>query len=249
MEDGTPLGRETRGEVASPATGRLKRVAAIAAVVGCAGVAVAVYWQQGFELDPRVLRGRIALFGWLAPAAYVVAAALRPFLFLPSWVVMSAGGLLFGFWGGIAWGSIGFSLGALLAFAIARGLGRDAVITRLGTRATRIDAYVSEQGAPWIALYTAIPVTVLTPVHLAAGLSGMTLVSFVFAAVAGFLPRTALYSFFGDSIARGEWGLVSVALALIVVGGAGGIAVVQRWGRLRTLQEPQQRPEEKAESS
>jgi len=208
-----------------------------------------VYWQQGFELDPRALRGRIEAFGWLAPAAYIVAAAIRPFLFLPSWVVMSAGGLLFGMWGGIAWGSAGFTLGALVAFLIARGLGRDAVTGRLGARATRVDLYVSQQGAPWIALYTAIPVTVLTPVHLAAGLSGMTVTAFVSAAVAGFVPRTALYSFFGDSIARGEWGQMGVALGLIVVGGAGGIAVAQRWGRLQNLPKAQEQSEEEVEAS
>ena len=249
MGNGTPPGDEGRSEVASGASGRLKRFAASAAVVACAGVAVTVYSQQGFDLDPRILRARIEDFGWLAPAAYVVAAAARPFLFLPSWVVMSAGGLLFGFWGGIAWGSLGFSLGALLAFSVARALGRDAVATRLGGRATRIDAYVSQRGAPWMALYTAVPVTVLTPVHLAAGLSGMTLAAFAPAAIGGLVPRTALYSFFGDSIAQGEWSQVGVALALIVVGGAVGIVAAQRWGRARTQRKPEKQPEGKAEAT
>ena len=135
MDDGTPLARERRSEAASRASGRLKRFAAVATVLACVGTAVAFYSQQGFALDPRMLRARIEDFGWLAPAVYVVAAALRPFLILPSWVVMSAGGLLFGVWGGIAWGSVGFSLGALLAFSLARALGRDAVSSRLGGRA------------------------------------------------------------------------------------------------------------------
>jgi uncharacterized membrane protein YdjX (TVP38/TMEM64 family) len=231
----------------SAPAGRLRRLAASTAVLACLAVAAFVYSQQGFVLDPRALRSRIEAFGWLAPAAYVVAAALRPFLFLPSWVVMSAGGLLFGIWGGIVWGSVGFSLGAAMAFLIARGLGRDVVATRLRGRATRVDAYVSERGAPWMALYTAVPVSILTPVHLGAGLSGMSLAAFGAAAIGGFVPRTAIYSFVGDAIARGDWDRAGVAMVLIVVGGAAGILVVQRWGRARARRSAAQRadvPEE-----
>jgi len=210
---------------------RSKRRAAIVTMALCFGLAAAVYSQQGFALDPRILRARIDQFGWLAPAAYIIAAALRPFLILPSWVVMSAGGLLFGVWGGIAWSSVGFSLGAVLAFLIARGLGRDALAVRLRGRAARVDGLISERGAPWIALYTAVPVTVLTPVHMGAGLSGMSLAAFTAAAVGGFLPRTALYSFFGDSIARADWGAAGAALGVIIVAGGAGIVVVRRWRR------------------
>lgn len=215
---------------------RRKRVISIAVIVAGIAGAAAVYSQQGFDIDPRILRARIADFGWLAPAVFVVAAALRFFLLLPSWVFMTVGGLLFGVWGGILWGSIGFSLGAVLSFSIARGLGRDALAARLRGRAARFDQYITQRGAPWLALYTAVPVSVLTPVHFGAGLSGMPIATFAVAAVCGFLPRTALYSFFGDAIAQNDWGGVGVALAIIVVGGAVGIVLAQRW---RSGSEPQ----------
>lgn len=208
---------------------RGKRLAALAVIAACVAAAVSVYSQQGFDLDPRILRERISDFGWLAPAVFVVVAALRFFLFLPSWVFMTTGGLLFGFWGGILWGGIGFSLGAILSFLLARGLGRDALAPRLRGRAARFDRYVTERGAPWLALYTAVPISVLTPVHFGAGLSGMRLGSFALAAVCGFLPRTALYSFFGDSIADNDWGRAGVAVVIIVVGGALGIVLARRW--------------------
>ena len=210
---------------------RIKRFASAVTIALCLAFAVAVYSQEGFDLDPRALRERIDGFGWLAPVAYIAAAALRPFLGLPSWVVMSAGGLLFGVSGGILWGSIGFSLGAVLAFSIARGLGREAVAVRLQGRAASIERYVAERGAPWMALYTAVPVTVLTPVHLGAGLTGMSLLAFALAALGGFLPRTALYSFFGNSIAEGNLGRIGLALVLIAIGGGVGVVLVRRWGR------------------
>jgi uncharacterized membrane protein YdjX (TVP38/TMEM64 family) len=101
-------------------------------------------WSHGeVALDPGALRGHIQALGWLAPAAFGAAAALRPFLAAPSWVVMSAGGLLFGVAGGMLWGLIGFTAGAFLTFGIARGLGRDALEGRLQGRLARADAWMA----------------------------------------------------------------------------------------------------------
>ena len=76
----------------------------------------------------------------------------------------------------------------------------------------------------------------------------MAFAGFAAAAVAGFLPRTALYSFFGDSLAQGDWGSAGIALGVIVVGGAGGIIAVQRWGRARAANTHQDELEEGAGS-
>ena len=215
------------------ASSRRKRWLSVLVLGACIAGAAYFHSQYEFELDPRVLRERIAGFGWLAPAVFVVAAAARIFLILPSWVFMTVGGLLFGVWGGIVWGSVGFTLGAVVTFAVARGLGRDALAHRLRGRAARFDRYVTERGAPWLALYTAVPVSVLTPVHFGAGLSGIGFVPFTVAAACGFIPRVALYSFFGDAIAQNDWSGAGVALAVIVIGGAVGIAFAQRWRRDR----------------
>lgn len=210
---------------------RRRRIASLVTIGACVSIAIYVYTQFGFDLDPRTLRERIEGFGWLAPAVYIVVAAMRIFLMLPSGVVMSAGGLLFGAWGGFLWGGIGFSVGAVLSFAIARGLGREAVAARLRGRAAAFDAYITKHGAPWMAVYTAVPVTVLTPVHMAAGLSGMSMFSFALAATSGILPRMMLYSFFGDAVAQGDWTAVAILAAVIAGLGAIGTVVVRRWGR------------------
>ncbi|MEE3330600.1 MAG: TVP38/TMEM64 family protein [Myxococcota bacterium] len=216
------------------ASARGGRIASLAVIAVFVGLAIYVYTQFGFDLDPRTLRERIAGFGWFAPAVYIVVAALRIFLFLPSGVVMSAGGLLFGVWAGLLWGLIGFSVGSVVTFGLARGLGRDAVAARLRGRAAEFDDYITRRGAPWMALYTAVPISVLTPVHMAAGLSGMTLASFALAASTGLLPRMALYSYFGDAvgeaIAQGDWTAVFVGGGVIAVLGAVGSVVVRRWG-------------------
>ena len=223
----------TDGQSPAPATGsggsRVARGAALAAVFGCLALAAYVYTQFGFDLDPRTLRARIEGFGWMAPAAYIVVAAARFFLGLPSGIVMSAGGLLFGVWGGLAWGLVGFTIGAVLSFGIARGLGREAVATRLRGRAARVDDAIRQRGAPWMALYTAVPVSVLTPAHMAAGLSGMLIGAFALAVFTGLVPRMALYAFFGDAIAQGDWVAVAASAAVIGILGFVGSIVVRRY--------------------
>ena len=188
-------------------------------------------WSRGdLVLDPVALRGRIEALGWLAPAAFVAAAALRPFLAAPSWVVMSAGGLLFGVAGGMLWGLLGFTAGAFLTFGIARGLGRDALAGRLRGRLARADAWMAERGAAWLGAYTALPVVPLTPGHAAAGLSSMRLLAFTGAVVVGLVPRTAVFSAFGDAFARGDMEHIIALSAFIGFGAVLGVWATRRFG-------------------
>jgi uncharacterized membrane protein YdjX (TVP38/TMEM64 family) len=159
-------------------------------------------------------------------------AALRFFLLLPSMVVMSAGGLLFGFWGGVLFSTLGFSAGAVLTFGMARGLGRDFVAGRLHGRLERADAFLRERGPRWLGLYTAIPFSVLTPVHAAAGLSSMRAGSFWFWVTLGLIPRTALYSFFGNSLTQ-DASRIWLAVGVLVVASAIGAVIGRRMMRSR----------------
>jgi uncharacterized membrane protein YdjX (TVP38/TMEM64 family) len=178
---------------------------------------VAFHSQGGLPLDPAALRERIAGFGWIAPFGFIAIAALRPVFALPSAVIMTAGGLAFGVAGGTLLSSLGFSLGAVIAFGLARGLGKDVVQQRMGERLTRADAFLSKRGPQWLAAYTALPVSVLTPVHAGAGLSSMPFVGFALWVSLGLIPRAALYSYFGDSFTRGRAAVVAAGVVMAVV--------------------------------
>jgi len=205
-----------------------RRAAAAAALLCGFGAAYVVASHGDLALDPTTFRAQIEALGWLAPLGFVAAAALRPFLALPSWVLMSAGGLLFGVAGGMLYGVIGFGLGALLTFGIARGLGRDAVEQRVHGSVARVDAWLAARGAKWIGAWTALPVTPLTPAHGAAGLSGMRLSAFAAAVLAGLLPRTAVFSFFGDAFARGDTARIALASGVLVLAGGIGVLLARR---------------------
>jgi len=206
----------------------LARGLAAAALVGGIVLAVAFHREGRLELDPEALRAWIEAQGWRAPLVFVAATAARIFLLLPSWVLMSAGGLLFGVVGGTLLGTVGFTLGALVAFGIPRALGRDAMAGRLSGGLARLDDTVRRRGAAWLGLYTALPITPLTPAHAAAGLSGMPPTAFAAAVAAGLAPRTLLFSWFGDSLAEGDWGQTLAALVLGAVLAALGVRLARR---------------------
>ncbi len=187
----------------------------------------AAYWlhaRSGLELSVESIRAQVQRFGALGPLVFVALLAARPFLGLPVWLCLLAGGLLFGAVGGTLLGAVGGTLGGLVAFFVARALGRDVLTSRLRGVVARVDQRISERGAPWIAAYTAVPATVLTPMFFASGLSGISAATFTAAVAVGLLPRCALYSYFG-SIAldpsRNELliatGLVLATLAAILL--------------------------------
>ncbi len=208
---------------------------AIATLVVGVGVALWLRSRGGFELDPSALREWIAAQGWRAPLVYILACTFRIFLVLPSWVVMSAGGLLFGVPGGTVFSAVGFTLGALLAFGLARELGRDVVERRLSGGMARMDAYLMRRGTRWLAVYTALPVTPLTPAHGGAGLSGMSLRGFAVGAAVGMVPRAFLFSYFGDRLATGDARQIALALAVVLLVAVVGVAAARRMtGRAAT---------------
>ncbi len=196
---------------------KISRILSALVLAAAVVVGIVFHSQGGLPLDPTALRERIAEFGWVAPFGFVAIAALRPVFALPSAVIMTAGGLAFGVAGGTLLSSLGFSLGAVLAFGLARGLGKDAVQRRMGDRLARADAFLSRRGPQWLAAYTALPVSVLTPVHAGAGLSSMPFVGFALWVSLGLIPRAALYSYFGDSFTRGRAAIVAAGVVLTVV--------------------------------
>jgi uncharacterized membrane protein YdjX (TVP38/TMEM64 family) len=146
----------------------------------------------------------------------------RPFLLIPSGVTLLAAGLLLGTLRGTLWGVVGMTLGAILAFGIARILGRQEIERRLSGAVSRVDRYLGRRGPAWLALFTALPTTPLTGLHSAAGLSSMRPASFVVGAAGGLLPRCAMFAYFGDSLveldARGLWTASIILGAAFLVG-------------------------------
>ena len=143
---------------------------------------------------------REAIVGWgvLAPLAYVVLVAVRPFLFVPSTVLFIAAGLAFGYKLGTLYAAIGGTVAAVVTFALARWLGREFVQARLPARLQRL--HDAEWGAGLIFFLNLVPVVPITAVNYGAGLSRVSLRHFTLAVIGGLTPRAFAYSYFGNSL-------------------------------------------------
>jgi uncharacterized membrane protein YdjX (TVP38/TMEM64 family) len=154
------------------------------------------------SLSAQRVRDWIDGYGVAGPLVFiVVSAALTPCLF-PGPLLAGASGLLFGTVLGTPIAIVSATLGAVLAFALARWIAHDAV-ERLGPshpRLAALRAWVGRRGF-WSILYARIlPGVPYSLVNYAAGLSPVTLRAFATATAIGCAPRAFAYTALGGSI-------------------------------------------------
>ena len=132
-------------------------------------------------------------------SVYVVMAALS----LPGAALLTlAGGAVFG----LLWGSLivsfASSVGATLAFLIARFLLRDWVVQRFGQRLQAIDEGVRREGAFYLFTLRLVPVFPFFLVNLLSGLTGMKPHTFYWVSQIGMLAGTLVYVNAGTQLAK-----------------------------------------------
>lgn len=206
-------------------------LAVLVLALGAAGA----YWlhvRSGLEWKPEALRDYVSALGLYGPITLIAIMALRPFLFLPNWLVLLACGMLFGPWLGAIYGAVGGLIGGALIFGIARAFGRDAVQSRIGGALRVFDDLLARRGVPWLALYTAVPISPLTPVYASAGVSRMRLAPFCLGISAGLLPRAGVYTFAGQ--AAGDPTLLNLGIAALVIAAAAAVT----WKLRHSFREP-----------
>jgi uncharacterized membrane protein YdjX (TVP38/TMEM64 family) len=154
--------------------------------------------------------------GWSAAAA-ILLMVLHSFVPLPAEVIALANGMMFGPVWGVAVTWVGAMLGALLAFALARRLGRPAVRRLVPERHWR--AIEGWQGRPaTLLLLRLIPVISFNIINYAAGLAGVGWWSFAWTTALGILPLTIVSVVLGDTMLGASWQawlLVGIGLVLL----------------------------------
>jgi uncharacterized membrane protein YdjX (TVP38/TMEM64 family) len=98
-------------------------IALIALVAGGFYAGAALRADLGFEWSAQSVQAFVLGLGLKAPLIFVGLVTFRQFFFLPSGMVLTAGGLLFGAALGTLLGGMGIVLSALLLFFLARGMG------------------------------------------------------------------------------------------------------------------------------
>lgn len=188
----------------SPGVARVRQLIGLLAV-GAAGLLLmrAGYEfraSSGIELSPDSLRAYVQSVGPIAPAVFFGMVTFRSVLLLPSALVLTAGGLLFGAPLGALLGGLGLVASALWCFGAARWMGRDWVQSRIPARLRPIEERAESFGPPLIGLATAHPMGVMTPLYFAAGLSRIRLAPFLAACAIAGPFRAGLYAWFGAEL-------------------------------------------------
>ncbi|MBI1817127.1 MAG: TVP38/TMEM64 family protein [Deltaproteobacteria bacterium] len=166
-----------------------------------------------------------ALGPW-GPLAFIALYVIGPALFLPGAPLTIAAGVLFGPVWGTVYTIIGATGGAMLAFVVARYLGRDWVERRLSNTSgllVRIKSGVESEGWKFVAFTRLVPVFPFNILNYALGLTNIGLVPYALASFFCMMPAAAAYVYLGYAgreAAGGGQGLVSkalIALALLAV--------------------------------
>lgn len=165
---------------------------------------------------------------------FVVVYAVATIVMAPGSILTIGAGFAFGLWKGFFAVSAGATLGASLAFLVARFIARDKIeaVAKRNEKFRRIDNAIGREGAKLIFFLRLSPVIPFNLSNYFYGLTGVRFWPYVLASWIGMMPGTFLYVYIGtagkaaiSAAAGGEtvkhgwqyWTFLSVGLAATVV--------------------------------
>ena len=168
------------------------------------------------EWSAESIQATVARAGVWAPLGFIALVLVRQLLAIPSVLVLTSAGLLFGAPLGALVGGIGISLNALLIFSMARFMGRDWILPRVEQRYPDFERRAQSAGPFLVFVMTAHPMGVLTPIYLAAGVTRMKFWVFLVSLIPAALFRAGCYAFLGAYLLNpgspGFWWAMSILL-------------------------------------
>jgi uncharacterized membrane protein YdjX (TVP38/TMEM64 family) len=192
-------------------------------------IAGALVWLLlGGDVD--AVQSAVASTGGWGPVVYVLLHVVLTLVPVSKNLLSGVAGALFGLAGGIAISWVASMLSALVGFAIARRLGREAVAELTGPRIDRAEDIMRRQGVAAVIVARLTPVLPFTIVNYAAGVSAVSLRDFLVGTAAGIVPGTVGYAALGASAGRSA----QIVVASLLVGAAlfiGSIVVARRMAR------------------
>ncbi|MEE9607929.1 MAG: VTT domain-containing protein [Myxococcota bacterium] len=156
--------------------------------------------RLAFDFSPESIQAYVRGLGMMGPLIYLALLTFRHFLLLPSVIVLTAGGLVFGAALGTLLGGAGITLTALMGYALARGIGGDWVRKRFGARYQRYEKRGKTASLMLAGLVTAHPIGPMTPFHWAAGFSSVAWLPFLLAVAVAAFVRAFSYALFGAAL-------------------------------------------------
>ncbi len=186
-----------------------------------AGILTAIVFRE--HLNAAALETWIKEAGIAGPLLFIAIYALAAIFFLPGSVLTLAGGALFGPIWGTLFNLAGATIGAMLAFLVARYLAADWVEKKTGGRLKQLKKGVEGEGWRFVAFVRLVPLFPFNLLNYALGLTQIKFSHYVIATFVCMVPAGFAYTYLGyagrEAIAGGE-GLIQkilMAIALLAV--------------------------------
>ena len=209
----------------------IRQIALLAAII------IALFLAMRFlpvEQWLRSFNDWVAQMGIAGIFIFIGVYAVATVLLAPGAILTIGAGFAFGLWKGFVAVSAGATLGASLAFLVARFIARDKIeaMANRNEKFRRIDSAIAKQGAKLVFLLRLSPVIPFNLSNYLYGLTGVRFWPYVLASWIGMMPGTLLYVYIGtagkaavSAVAGGEavkhgwqyWTFMSVGLAATIV--------------------------------
>ena len=197
-------------------------------------------------LDSETLGNLLDGTGGWAPVVFILVYAVAICLFIPGTILTGLGAAIFGAGWGFVYVWCGAMLGAALAFAISRWLGREWIQSLVGDRFRRFDDAVARNGFATV-LYLRLVYVPFTAMNFGMGLTRVRFWDYMAGTGLGILVGTFVLTFLVGTLkevwASGDWGrLLSLRVGFSVCLFVGSFFIPKilkrlknRFARLRTL--------------
>ncbi len=187
-----------------------------------AGITLAVAYRDRF--DAAALEQWVAGAGAAGPIVFMLIYAIGTVFFLPGSVLTLAGGAIFGPVLGTFYNLTGATLGATIAFVIARYLASHWVERKTGGRLKQLKEGVEGEGWQFVAFVRLVPLFPFNLLNYALGLTRIKLSHYIIASYLFMLPGAIAYTYLGyagrEAVAGGggmiQKGLLALSLLAVV---------------------------------
>lgn len=204
--------------------GPLARVVVFAVALAVVFVVVLVLVAR----SPREIQDAAAGAGAWAPVAFVALCAGLAVAFFPFPLVAAAGGVLFGTLEGTLLSIVGGTLGALLAFLIARHAASDSVLALVGDRFRALLEAIERRGFVAVLYARIFPGVPRDVANYAFGLTRVPIGAFALATVIGIAPRAFAYTALGGQLGGFDSTESVIAIATLVAMAVLGLVLARR---------------------
>jgi len=184
-----------------------------------AGIVLAVLYRD--LLSAEALEQWVADLGFAGPIVFMLIYAVATVVFLPGSVITLAGGAIFGPVWGTLYNLTGATLGATLAFLVARYLAADWVEQRSGGLTKRLKNGVESEGWRFVAFVRLVPLFPFNVLNYALGLTRIKLSHYIIASYICMLPGGIAYTYLGyagrEAVGGGEGLIQKILLAVALL--------------------------------